>query len=542
MWDLPRLAQIQKARNALKAGNLDEAFEIATRAELKDYRQCQRVLENLVDPLLGRAEKHLEEGRIDDALADAEKARRAGGNRPAVAAMRERALGEKHREDLERQQARRALESVRGHIRAGRIEEGAHRLEEAPAHPDGSAQAEDLRQRLERLRGEVERLRDRVESHLERGDLEEAMKAAHELQSAAAEQPFTRELLERIGKEAEGKVAAALAHGDLGRARRWMGLLSGLEVENSYLLQWGEALELSDRASLAMERGDWSGGRVYLGRLQRILPAAQWVALCEEKLGAMEEALRELRASPLGAAASELRGREGAERPAAETLPVAEPKPPAALPAGAPGSAPAASGDRCILWVDGVGSYLLLRSLSVTIGRAGSSAQPDVALPADLEGVHAQILRVDHDYFLVSRGETRINGKKVERHLLADGDAIALGPRCRLTFRLPSRLSSTAILELGAGLRLAGDVRRIILIDGHLIFGPADGSHVAIPRLAERIVLSSGPEGFRCRAPVPLVIDGKVRGKDESVPAGAHVEAGPVTFTLTEATREAMER
>ena len=68
--------------------------------------------------------------------------------------------------------------------------------------------------------------------------------------------------------------------------------------------------------------------------------------------------------------------------------------------------------------MDGVGSYLLLRAERVTLGRAESSANPDIALPADLEGAHAHVLRVDHDYFLVPRGPALVNNTPITRHLL----------------------------------------------------------------------------------------------------------------------------
>ena len=131
----------------------------------------------------------------------------------------------------------------------------------------------------------------------------------------------------------------------------------------------------------------------------------------------------------------------------------------------------------------------------------------------------------------VSRGCTR--ELAVARHLLADGDDVILGDRSRLKFRIPTSLSPTAIVELGQGLRLDGDVRQVVLLDGHLIFGAGKGCHIATPRAEGRVILSAGPDGFRCRAPVPLIIDGRTCGTDEPVPPGAHVEAGPLTFTLT---------
>mgnify|MGYP001059035796 CR=1 FL=1 len=38
-----------------------------------------------------------------------------------------------------------------------------------------------------------------------------------------------------------------------------------------------------------------------------------------------------------------------------------------------------------------------------------------VYISADIEGVHAQVLRVDHEYFLAPRGPVTVNGAPVSR-------------------------------------------------------------------------------------------------------------------------------
>src|SRR5690606_7398031 len=65
MWDVSKLVLIQKAWHALHDGRIDEAFEIASREELRDHRKCQVLLEKLVPPLLERARSHLAAGRLE---------------------------------------------------------------------------------------------------------------------------------------------------------------------------------------------------------------------------------------------------------------------------------------------------------------------------------------------------------------------------------------------------------------------------------------------------------------------------------------------
>ena len=142
MWDLAHLVQLKKARTALKTGRLEEAYEIATTPEYRDYRQCQDLLQQLVPRLLDRARAHLEAGRTEDALADIARAQKAGGNQTDVAELRQETLAtiendRSEAREIEKSAARSVkekeaiLRSVRGHIDAGRLTEGAVRLAEA---------------------------------------------------------------------------------------------------------------------------------------------------------------------------------------------------------------------------------------------------------------------------------------------------------------------------------------------------------------------------------------------------------------------------
>lgn len=550
MWDLSRIVQIQKARHALRDGHLDEAFSIVTGEELKDHRQGQAILEQLREPFLRRARQHLDAGRLHDALEDARRAADAGGNRPETAAMRQEILEAMERRDRDESRSARALDSVREHLKAGRLGDAEERLATVSSDEAGR---EELATELTRLRQIARDATGRVEELLERGEVGGALQAGTVLRSVAAAEPDTTELLRRLVDQAESRVALALKNGHLESARRLAADSERLEVENVHLRQWIDAITLANRAARDLEAADWSSGRVHLTRLEKLLPGARWVSEARERMEAIDHAVQDLRVGPLGDAASRIRGHDVRAIESAPRISVAADVRPSSAPTGGSPVRPAAAagqdedaergerGDRFVLWIDGVGSYLLLLGESVTLGRAGSSNSPDVALAADILGVHAQILRVDHDYFLVPRGPTTVGGSPVDRHLLADGDEIRLGPRTPVTFRLPTRLSSTAILKLKGSTRLSGDVRSVILLDENVVFAPPGKGHLPVPKLEDRVVLSRAPGGFRCLCPVPLVIEGRIRSKSEILPTGVPVEAGPLTFTLTAATREGGE-
>jgi hypothetical protein len=536
MWHLDHLVQIQKARKALKSGNLDEAFSIASREPLRDFRQCQEILELLVEPFLSRARDHLAGDRVEDALADVERALAAGGNRPAVAELREQALAAFTRRAQSRQEAQDALASARKHIAEGRLAEGEERLAGAP--PPCAEEAEALRVKLEKRRRQADVAAAGIEACLERGDLEGALAAGETLASVASGDESARALLDRLAGCAAESIARSLtAACDLAGARHVLEAAGRLRLPGGHLRTHEAALQAAEKAARAVGRAAWSDALVALDRFDRLLPGAAWVASTREQLEAAEKAVRGLRAGPLGDGLLSS-GQDRTPLHARRTLPVPYLSGSAAA-APAPRDVPADGRDergavnRFLLWVDGIGSYLVLPASCVTIGRAGSSARPDIGVNAAIEGCHARVVRVEHDYFLAPNGPVTVNGAGGERHLLADGDKIVLAGRTPFTFRLPTALSSTAVLEFGTGLDVARDVTNVVLLDGHIIFGPRGGAHVPVSGQTGRIVLSFEGGEFRCRSPVPLVIGGAVADRAAAVPVGASVEAGALTFTIT---------
>ena len=176
MFDLRKRVQIYQAENALRDGRLDEAYAIASRESLREYRDCQVLLEKLVDPLLQRARVHLEEGRPEDALADVERAQAAGGNRPRAAELRARIkarLGQNQREEA---RDRDLLASARRHLARGSVGAGKVLLEEVQS----DSGVEKLKREARHREESAAEACARAELLLGKGALLEALRAARE--------------------------------------------------------------------------------------------------------------------------------------------------------------------------------------------------------------------------------------------------------------------------------------------------------------------------------------------------------------------------
>ena len=103
----------------------------------------------------------------------------------------------------------------------------------------------------------------------------------------------------------------------------------------------------------------------------------------------------------------------------------------------------------------------------------------------DLAERHANLTRVDEDYFIFGSKEIEVAGRMTKHQLLRDGVRLVFGRRAKLTFRLPSRKSLTAVLDLSDTTKMPNDVRRVVLFHQHATIGPNRNAHIYC-RHAER--------------------------------------------------------
>jgi hypothetical protein len=79
--------------------------------------------------------------------------------------------------------------------------------------------------------------------------------------------------------------------------------------------------------------------------------------------------------------------------------------------------------DRMMLWVDGVGGFLVLLKDEVELGQAVPDAAVDVPILGDLSRRHAKIRRMGESYVVEPLGPVAVGGTPVAAPtLLASGD------------------------------------------------------------------------------------------------------------------------
>ena len=179
------------------------------------------------------------------------------------------------------------------------------------------------------------------------------------------------------------------------------------------------------------------------------------------------------------------------------------------IPADPSGSDPA-DHNRYLLWIDGVGAWLMCLGERVSIGGPqGDVEYADVALLANLSRKHVTFVRSGEGYILETHGLTTVSGRPAEdRTLIADGYTIELGGSVRLRFRQPTVLSATAAIDFESSHRPARRIDGIVLMDGTCLLGPGRENHIVCAGWDQTVLLYRKGDAFWCKAPGDVFIDG----------------------------------
>jgi len=195
-------------------------------------------------------------------------------------------------------------------------------------------------------------------------------------------------------------------------------------------------------------------------------------------------------------------------------------------------SEPEPPAPRFLLWIDGIGGYLLCLGNRVTLGQATADAFVDIPLYADVSRMHAALTRDAEGYLFEALRPSLVNAKPADKALLQAGDRITLGSTCQLQFRQPVPISATARLDLTSGHRLPLSLDGVLLMAETLVLGPGPQAHVTIMDLKQPVVLYRHKDGLAVRGPGHLTIDGHSYKERGPLSANARVLGEEFAFAL----------
>lgn len=513
MFGRSKSTQLKLASEALRGGRLDEAFRLATATAMIDSAEARRVLADLCEPLLRRAQEHLIAERFTEALCDIDRAARCGVNQHKVEDWRQRALSAMQDRQREKREQQQVIEAARERLEAGDLTLARDHLADAASNHA----ADELTQRAERQRERAAHEIAEAKAAIGRDDFGAAIRCVTAARRMHSGNDDLAGVEDTVCDAVFADARKCLSAGRLDRVAESVRQLADLGRKRPERSDLEQVLSLANQALDAFRRAAYRDAEILLSRMAQIVPDAAWIAANREFLRSMAEQHSAISSGPLGFLPS---GRSGAI-PALFDQTMTQ----RGVSAPPPVIASANLNQRLMLRIDGIGSYLLYRGDRVTIGRAGPGATADLPIVSDLPENAAQILRSGDDYFLLASDAT-VDGQPTRQALLSHNDRIGIGRRVRMTFLRPSRKSASAVLELGSGLRAVADVRSAILFNGPVILGGADG-HVAIPGIT--IVLSDRGGQLVIRQLAP---GGGGIGPSLPLALGSPVELGGVRLSV----------
>ncbi len=545
------ILQLKQAESAMADGRLDEAFDIVQSESIRQHRRGQKLISRLAEALARRGRENLDSERIQPALLDCNKAEKLAGNTTEVAKLRSAICSEMEQKRLRNRHRSFKVAQARRHIEDGWLSAGEQILKEAG---EKDSQADMVRQQANVARLQIGEVVAKAEKALQRNDLDGAVSIVLKIGAASSQNDKFVELLSKVKSLATEKIKKDLEHGRINLAQRLWQRVSPLANGSSEMSELGLALNRCGQAAECIAAGRPRAALPLLRKVKAAYPTAKWLTEATQQAKIAAESLDELAASPLGPDTGEEASTEADTMYEAEESKLADvPSVPVRarpeLAEGAfeknasrrhykqtVGKAHPAIPSKFVLQMDGIGSFIVLRENRITIGPVSSSARPTIGLMADPNLPVAVIERSEEDYFIKSASPVNVNGTGTTSKLLADGDRIALSPRCVMRFNLPNPASTTATLSLTSGRVARGDVRRIILMDRDILVGPSAGDHIASESLEETMAMFVQNGRLLCKAKDRILVDDKVVSSRAGLPVDKQIRIGQVSLVLTELT------
>lgn len=176
-----------------------------------------------------------------------------------------------------------------------------------------------------------------------------------------------------------------------------------------------------------------------------------------------------------------------------------------------------------MLWIDGVGAWLACTNSDVTIGGPTFEEQAaDISLLAALSRLHATLRRENDSWFLEPHADTQVANRTISAKTpLRSPSPIRLGDRVELQFRVPTAISTTAVLDFQSEHRPSQSVDGIVLIHENCLLGPGPENHIVCPNWPDSLVLFQRDGKWQCKSRMNLAVDGDIVTDAHEVRAGS---------------------
>ena len=162
-----------------------------------------------------------------------------------------------------------------------------------------------------------------------------------------------------------------------------------------------------------------------------------------------------------------------------------------------------------IIWVDGVGGYLVCCGHKNLLGQAIPDSDVTIPLRGDVSRQHAMIETVEDRHLLHPFGPVCIDDRPLNEaavlihdQIFQMGDAVAIG------YRKPHPLSSTAVLDFVSRHRTLPWSDAVLLAGDTIVLGSQTRNHVVCPHWKHEMILYRRTSGWCVKTKAAGSIDG----------------------------------
>ena len=173
-----------------------------------------------------------------------------------------------------------------------------------------------------------------------------------------------------------------------------------------------------------------------------------------------------------------------------------------------------------LIWIDGVGGYLVCTDPINFIGQAVEGSTVSIPLQADVRQRHARIETITGQHLVQPLGPVAIAGREVpvdESVAIKSGQLILLGDRVELAYRQDHPLSKSARLDFVSRHRTLPWSDGVILAGQSIVLGPNPNNHVFCPGWKADLILFRRNDQWFAKSKIGFCVDEQAMASEAEI-------------------------
>lgn len=188
--------------------------------------------------------------------------------------------------------------------------------------------------------------------------------------------------------------------------------------------------------------------------------------------------------------------------------------------------------ERLMLWVDGVGGFLLCTDNELVVGQAIPECRVDIPILGDLKRSHMRVQRCDDSHLITPIGPVETEGQTINaKTMLRNGQTLSLGG-VQLRYSIPHPLSTSARLDITSRHRTQPWSDAILLVADTIVLGPKRNSHIVCPEWEHELILYRRKGDWFCRTSGNIEVDGQVFYTEAPLEPDCRISSEDCSMTL----------